>query len=63
MGIGRKWLSTMNCHRGEVVRILFPDWKLDMSRKGPGSQDCGGCGKSWDNFVTLNGRLNRVGLI
>jgi mRNA interferase MazF len=35
IGIDPKWLPTMNCHRGDVVLVLFPDSNLRTSKRRP----------------------------
>ena len=35
IGIGPKWLPTMNCRRGDVVLVLFPDSNLRTSKRRP----------------------------
>ena len=34
IGIGLKWRPTMNCRRGDVVLVLFPDSNLRTTRAG-----------------------------
>ena len=35
IGTGLRWLPTMNCRRGDVVLILFPDSNLRTSKRRP----------------------------
>ena len=35
IGIGPKWLPTRNCHRGDVVLVLFPDSNLRTTKRRP----------------------------
>jgi mRNA interferase MazF len=35
IGIGLKWLPTMNYRRGDVVLVLFPDSNLRSSKRRP----------------------------
>lgn len=35
IGIGRKWLFTMTCRRGDIVLVLFPDSNLRTSKRHP----------------------------
>jgi mRNA interferase MazF len=35
IGTGRKWLPTMNYHRGDIVLVLFPDSNLRTAKRRP----------------------------